>query len=73
MSFHCFASLTDYEGELTCSLDNSIVDIVFDLRGSYVKGSLGSNLSCICVYVQPLFRVSANFIPVTQGTEEKYK
>lgn len=50
----------------TCCLDNSAVDVVSDVQWSYVEVSLGTDLSCVWVYIQPLPRVSADLISTAE-------
>lgn len=52
--------------KLTCCLDSSAVDVVFDVRGSYVEGPLDPDLSRVGVDVQPLPRVPADLIPTAE-------
>lgn len=53
--------------KLTCDLDNSIVDIVSNIRRSHVEGSLGSNVSRVSVDLQPPLGISAHLIPATES------
>lgn len=55
---------------LTCNLDESIVDIAFDMWRSHVKCPPGCDVSGVFIDFQPLFRISADLIPGTQREDE---
>lgn len=59
--------LADVGGQRpTCCLDSGAVDVVSDVRGSYVECSLDPDLSRDSVDVQPLPRVFADLIPTAE-------
>ena len=63
---------SDEVDELTCHLHHSSVDTVLNIWRSHVKGSLGSNISCISVDVQPFLRIPDDLISATQRADDYF-